>query len=98
MRPREDDSDLAWLLTDVQHHCPDALVWHVRFARNLLAARQYGLGAPQFHHQPTAFPSGGPAGDDLTFPFDVFLVDATALGLTNPLNHHLFGRLRGDPT
>ena len=59
------------------------LVRHVVLAGDLLALGQDGLGPAEVHDQRSAFPPGGPAGDDLPAPVEVFVVDAAAFGLAD---------------
>ena len=96
MRAGENDLDLPRSFPHVQHHRADSFLGGVGFSRNLLALGQEGLGASQFDHQGAAFPPCGPPRDDLAFSLEILFVDAPALRLTNALNDHLLGRLRGD--
>ena len=96
VRSRKNDFDHTGLLAHIQHHRPDAFFGHVRFAGDLLAAGQQSVGAPKLHYQRAAFPAGRATGDDLAATIEVFLVDTSAFGLANSLDHHLFGGLGCD--
>ena len=97
MRAREDYLDRTGLLANVQNHRSNALIWKVRFSRDLLSAGKNRFGATQFDDQRPAFPTNSSSGDDLPLAIEVFLVNASAFSFANPLDHHLLGCLSCDP-
>ena len=98
MRSRQDYLDLVGMLLDVEHHCAKPLVDPVGLTGDLFGPRHERLGASQFDHQRTALPPQGLSGNDLASHFEVLFVYAAALGVTNPLDDDLLGRLGRDPT
>ena len=94
--PRQDDLRALRGLVDVDHVGADAVVRAVGLARHLLAQRQDGLGASEVDDDRALLEAPDDAVDDLALAILVLLEDVVALGLADPLDDHLLGRLRED--
>src|SRR5262249_41080074 len=91
--------DDLWALgggTGVDDHGlhPRAVV--VALARHLLALGQEGLHAAEVHERVAVVGLLDDARHDVAHAVDVLLEHHLALGLADPLQHHLLGRLRSD--
>jgi hypothetical protein len=96
VRPRQHDANLVGLFAHVENHRPHALVGLMTFAGNLFALGQDGFDPLKVDDQIAAFPASNASGDDLSFAFEKFFVQAAALGLADALDEHLLGRLGSD--
>ncbi len=65
--------------------------------RALLRRRQHRLHLPQIHQHGAALTPLHHPRDNVPVPVAELLIDDVALGLSNPLRHHLLRGLRGDP-
>ena len=82
-------------LDDVRLHAGAVVV---AVARDLLGLRQQRLDPAQVEQGVAGVGLLDDAGDDVALAAGVLLVLHLALGLANPLQDHLLGRLRGDAT
>ena len=96
MRARQDDLDAMADLPDVEDDRLDALADVVRFAGNLLAARQDGFGLAQADDGRPALVALDGAVDQVALHGLRIREDGVALGLADLLDHHLLGALGGD--
>ncbi len=97
--PGQDDLGALRARADLRDDRLDAAPLLVAFAVDLLGARQQGLHLAEVDENVVAITSLlDDAGHDLANPIDVLLVHHRPLGLTDPLEDHLLGGLRGDAT
>nr|AUN35879.1 hypothetical protein [uncultured bacterium] len=96
MRARQDDSNPAALLADVEDCGPHALADAVCFARNLFAAGKDTLDLAEVDRCGATFNACDDARHNLAAHRLEFFEQGVAFGLANLLNHHLLGGLGGD--
>ena len=97
--PGQDDLGALRARADLRDHRLDAAPLLVALAVDLLGARQQRLDLAEVDEDVVAITGLlDDAGHDLADPIDVLLVHHRPLGLTDPLEDHLLGGLRGDAT
>ena len=97
MRSRQDDLDPMADLANVENDGLDAFADVMRFAGNLLGARQQGFGLADRDDAGSPLMPGNQTVDQVALHGRVFIEDGVALRLANLLDHHLLGALSGDP-
>ena len=96
MAAGQDDLDPASTLANFEDHSPNPLINSVRFAGNLLAARQKCLNLTYVDDSRATFKSNDRATDDCPFEVFKFVIKRVAFGFANLLDHDLFCRLRSN--
>ncbi len=96
MASRQDHLHILRSPTNFQEHGFHAITTPVRFTRDLLLYRENRLRLPKIHQVIAALHAQNDAGDQITLPRGVFLLNRLPFRFTNLLKNDLLGGLGRD--